>query len=61
MLQKSGEKWVNSTKKLQYKQTCQVFRFGRNMPPDPQQGVQKIFLAPAWLEKFLDHNQENFL
>ena len=26
------------------------------MPLDPLQGVQKLFLAPARFEKFLDHN-----
>ena len=29
---------------------------GRACPQTPLQGVKKFFLAPALLEKFLDHN-----
>ena len=34
---------------------------GEACPQTSLQGVRKIILAPAWLEKFLDHNQKKFL
>ena len=52
------KKWENSAKKLQYKQTCQVFRLG------PETPSMHLILPPSWYITKISRqavNSNNFL